>query len=390
MKNQADEKYYMSDYELESDLDDDYDEDPIEDEIEDPIEEPVDKDPAVEITKKDASEIMATYNDGKVLVKAAEEQLKELFHLGPKEKITTAMLFGKAPKGISKEDFKELVQSYNTGMDLMKKGKEEMVAKLDMFIYYVIERQFNTFKKYTRDLYQEGVVGILKGIDTYKPQKSKPTTFFYIYIVHEMTEFINLNINKTTSHYSANIIKVKKAINHFEREGREWTIKDIAQETGISAETIAQAINIMEVSNEVHYDTVDYLDSQMSQRSQSPEEEFFKEETSRMIQAAIDTLPKDEADVIRLKYGLSGEEPLSYKNISSRLGIQIDKVKKLNSSGLRKLKRSKIISGNFKNLQREEKALNSSLIGVIPLADADKMMDDLDALFEEDEKEKRA
>lgn len=344
----------------------------------------LEKDPV--IAKKDAVEIMETYNNGKLLMNSVEEQLKELFKLGKKEKITTAMLFGKAPEGISQDDFKALVDTYMRGLTLVNQAKEEMTIKLDMFIYYVIERNFNTFKKYTKDLYQEGIVGILKGIDTYNPEKSKPTTFFYIYIVHEMTEFINLNINKTTSHYSANIIKVKKAMNRFEREGRKPTIKDIAQETGISAETIAQAINIMESSNEVHYDTVDYLDSQMSQRYASPEEEYLKNETTRLIQEAIDALPENEANVIRLKYGLSGDAPMSYKNISLQLGIQIDQVKKLNSAGIRKLRRSRIISGNFKNLQKEERALNDTLIGVVPISAAEKVMDDLDLVFSEEEK----
>lgn len=200
-----------------------------------------------------------------------------------------------------------------------------------------------------------------------------------------MTEFINLNVNKTTSHYSANIIKVKKAINHFERQGRKATIKDIAQETGISAETIAQAINIMESANEVHYETVEYLDANSSQRNPSPEEEYLKNETTMLIQKAVDALPTDEGNVIRLKYGLSGEEPMSYKNISARLGIQIDKVKKLNSAGIRKLRKSKIINGNFKNLQKEEKALNETLVGVVPVSVADAVLDDLDSVFSAEE-----
>lgn len=350
-------------------------------ELEDEISELDEEIIKVEVPKKTAIEIMDIYNRGKTLGSAAEMQLKELFHLGKKDRLTTAILYGKNPDEIDTDVFNALVETYQKGQKLMQDAKEDMVNLLDMFIYYVIERKFNTFKKYTKDLYQEGVVGILKGIDAYKPEKGKPTTFFYIYIVHEMTEFINLNINKTTSHYSANIVKVKRAINHFEREGRKPTIKDIAQETGISAETIAQAINIMESANEVHYETVDYLDANISQRNPSPEDEYLKNETSRLIQEAIDTLPVDEGNVIRLKYGLSGEEPMSYKNISARLGIQIDKVKKLNSAGIRKLRRNKIISGNFKNLQREEKALNETLVGVVPVSVADAVLKDLDDIF---------
>ena len=353
--------------------------------IETEIEEEVSAKLNTEDANKDAVIIMENYRNGKMLKESAENALKDFYKLKEKEKLTVSMLMGPTPKGIDPEEYKNLVKTYNDGVSIMNRSKEEMINKLDMFIYYIIERQFTTFKKYTKDLYQEGVVGILKGIDTYNPEKSKPTTFFFIYIVHEMTEFINMNINKTTSHYSANIVKVKKAINQFEREGRDWTIKDIAQETKISAETITQALNIMESANEMHYETADYLDSQISQRNPSPEEEYLKNETSALIMQAISNLPKDEANVILLKYGLSGEEPMSYKNISIRLGIQIDKVKKLNSAGIRKLRRSKIISGNFKALKKEEKALNDTLIGIVPIETAQSIMDELDRAFAEEE-----
>lgn len=342
-------------------------------------------DKKVDVSKNRVFKIMEKYNDGKVLYNSAVTRIKELLNLGEKEKVSVKLLHGMKPENVDEMEYNELVEKCIKGESLMDKAKEEMIDSLNMFIYYVIERKFSTFKKYTSDLYQEGVIGILKGIDQYRPEKGKPTTYFFIYIVHEMTEFINLNVNKTTSHYSANIVKVKRAISRFEREGRIPTIKDIAQETGISAETIAQAINIMESSKEVHYETVDYLDTQISQRNTSPEEEYLKNETAKLLQEAIDTLPVDEGNVIRLKYGLSGEEPMSYKNISIRLGIQIDKVKKLNSAGIRKLRKCKIISGNFKNLQKEEKALNDTLLGIVPIDIGEKLMDDLDKLFSEDE-----
>ena len=332
---------------------------------------------------KDAIEIMNEYNNGKKMVASVEPIIRTLHNLQKKDKMSESLLMT-IPEGYDRNAYMELVNTYKEGMTIMKNSKEKMIEKLDMFVYYIIGRNFSTFKKFTKDLYQEGILGILKGFDAYNPEKSKPTTYFYIYIVHEMTEFVNLNVNKTTSHYAANIVKVKKAINHFEKAGRDWTIKDIAQETGISAETITQALNIMESSNEMHYETTDYLDAQISKRNPSPEEEYIKNEISQMLQDSIDTLDINEANVIRLKYGLSGEEPMSYKNIAARLGIQIDKIKKYHSAGIRKLRRCKIINGNFKGLKREEKALNDSQIGIIQIKAAEAIMDEIDAAFAED------
>ena len=372
---------YTTDYDELYDADDyDKEDDSIENGI---VEQEVD------VSKNDAIEIMKIYNDGVDLKSPAEAILRELYHLKKKDKLTVQMLTSK-PEGISQEDFQALVNTYRQGMQLINDANGRMIEKMSMFIYYVIERKFNTFKLHTKDLYQEGCVGILKGMSSYDPKRSKPTTYFWIYIAHEMTEYINLNINKTTSHYSASIVKVKKAINHFEREGREWTVKDIAQEIGISAETITQALNIMASADEVHYDTVDYLDSKISKTFDSPEETVLKNETARIIREAIATLSEDEANVILLKYGLTGEEAMSYKNISARLGIQIDKVKKLNNSGLRKLKRCKLINKEFNYLKRTENALNSGVVGVVPIKAAEEMMNELDEVFAEEEITKNA
>ena len=349
------------------------------------FEEEMNKKEASQTTEKDVKEIMEMFEEGKKLFNPAESYFKHLYRLKKKDKIKTEMFFGKRPEAAVPEEFNQMVLNYQKGNELMCTAKADMIEKLDMFIYYIIGKKFSTFKRYTKDLYQEGVVGILKGIDTFDPEKGKATTYFYTYILHEMTEFVNTNINKTTSHYSANIVKVKKAINHFEKDGRDWTITDLAQETGISAETIAQALNIMESANEIHYETPDYLDVHTSENFSSPEEEYLKREVSKMLQDAIDSLSVDEANVIRLKFGLTGEEPLSYKNISIRLGIQIDRVKKLNSSAIRKLKRNKVISGNFKTVSREEKILNESFIGVVPVKVGESIMDELDEIFAAEE-----
>lgn len=331
-----------------------------------------------DISNDEAVKIMERYREGKALTACAAAEIRHILCLNH-EKVDE-VLIRKASVPDSQSDAYELaVRNFRSGTHLMSEAKADMITRLDNFIYYVIENRFNTFKNLTKDLYQEGVVGILKGFDTYNPLKSKPTTYFYIYIVHEMTDFINMNVNRTSTHYAANIIKVKKAISLFEYEGRDWSVKDIAQETGISAETILQSIKIMESANEVHYDTVDYLDSQMSQRHLSPEEEYIKNESSQIIRKAVSNLGEMERSVILLRYGLLGEEKVAYKDIADRLGLQLDKVKKLNYAALRKLRKSKMILNNFNNLVREEKS-DGCMVGLIPIKIGDKLMQQLERI----------
>ena len=89
-----------------------------------------------------------------------------------------------------------------------------------------------------------------------------------------------------------------------------------------------------------------------------------------------------------MKFGLDGEPPLSYKNISERLGIQIDRIKKLNSSAIRKLKKDKLILENFGGMKKSNKALNSGFVGIVPLDAGEKIFEEIwDSLMEENQNE---
>ena len=160
---------------------------PLDDTVE-LIDDDIELDP-VNISKDDSIAIMETYNEGKNILNAAKDIIaviggventnklneKSIREIGTKVKSSKEL-------AIYTQEYDKALKNYEIGKMMMNNAKEQMIDKLQQFIYYVIERRFNTFKKYSKDLFQEGVIGILKGIDSYNPQKGKPTTYFYIYI----------------------------------------------------------------------------------------------------------------------------------------------------------------------------------------------------------------
>lgn len=323
--------------------------------------------------KEESIRIMNSYREGKDLLKKSGEILSQAFS---KDSFSQKELFS-IIETTDNPEIAKAAKMYMHGEQMIVDAKEDMIKSLDMFIYWVISNNFKTFTNYTHDLYQEGVLGILKAMDIYDANRSKATTFFHVYIIHEMNEFINRNVNKTTAHYAANITKVKKAINVFEHENRDWTIKDIAQETGISPETILQALKIIEMSNEVHYDTPAYLEDKLSENFASPEDTVIQTENKRMIAEALNKLTEDERKIVVLKHGLDGGEPCSYKNIFLATGIPVDKIKKYYNQALRKLRNNRTMKKAFGNRLKEEKALNDGTVGIVPEDIANEMMEDL-------------
>lgn len=353
-------------------------------------------DPDLKQAEKEAKEkgknldhvkIMKDYEQGNLIIESSKEAICSLYQIDEKEPFDKEIEKLKE-KNSNDLNLNELISSYYFGNELVQNARNQMIDKLEYLIYYIINKRFSTFKKYTKELYQEGIVGVLASLPKYDYHKASPSTYFFNYILHQMTDFVNYQINKTSPHYATHITKIKKAINSFEKEGREVTVKDLAQETGISVETIVQSMNIMEKANEMHYETIDILESKMSETFQSPEEEYMKKELANIIRQAVNSLPTDEGNVIILKFGLDGEPPLSYKNISERLGIQIDRIKKLNSSAIRKLKKDKLILENFGGMKKSNKALNSGFVGIVPLDAGEKIFEEIwDSLMEENQNE---
>lgn len=324
----------------------------------------------------DEFEVMKIYNEGKLLKESVLDRLEGLYHLKKKEKLSKKHL-EKKPKGIEESEFEELKHIFLLAEEKMQTARDLMVKKMELFIYYLVNTKFSTFRIHLNDLYQEGIIAILKSMDGYDPNKAKPTTFFYFYIIHEITGFINLHVNKTSSHYSTSIVKIKRVLAQFEKDNKIPTIKDIATVTGISAETITQAMVIMENSNEVSFESIDYMDFPTSTNSDSAEKEFMKEEDDRLINLAVEELDDVSATIIKMKYGLNGDLPVSYKAIATKLNLQIDRVKKLHTQALKTLKKSKIIKDNFNFNKNTDKYLDDGYVGIVPVNVGKEMMEEI-------------
>lgn len=236
--------------------------------------------------------------------------------------------------------FIEICKKYHSGDPvLVQESKNEAVEELQSFVYYLIQKKYDTYARagHREDLFQEGVLGIMTGLEKYDPKKSPPTTFFNLYIVHEMSKFVDTQVNKTTPHYSTSINKIKKVQERFEAQNKKATVQDIVVETNLTTETVIQCLNIIQRTNEKRYDSEEALDAQITERGISPEQEYIQDERLRTLYACINELSLEEREVLKYKFGLLGAQKLSFKDIAKEMGVSIEKVRKYKNDALKKL-----------------------------------------------------
>ena len=265
-----------------------------------------------------------------------------------------------------------IMEDYHSGDAIKKQSALERAMKeLEGFIHLIIKRSYSTYtKKYFYDLLQEGYLGVAIGMEKYNPDMSMPSTFFYPYIKHEMQGFITRNVDKTTSHYSANIKKINKAIQELEEKGIRYTNVDIALQTGMTIETVDQSMAIRKYRDEVHIDACppNVIDSEMEEnRHITPEQEYMERETVNTIYRTIQTLlTEDEIEVLRLHFGLWDTETVSEGEIARQMSIPKDKVKRLLNRAIRKLRQSELANVFGDNMIKEDKFLEDIDISIIP------------------------
>lgn len=280
---------------------------------------------------------------------------------------------------LKRERFIEICEKYKSDNPVEKtQALEEAINEMEGFIHEIIKKNYSTYKKYYEDLVQEGKIGVMQGMKKYDPTQSLPTTFFKVYIVHEISKFIDTEVNKTTPHYSSNLMKINRIINKFEQEGRAWTPQDIAIETGIKLETIIQCLTIDKYKNEVYYNADD-VEIEIKEKGKSPEEQYLENETLTALYTAIAELSPTEKEIIIKKYGLGAEGQMAYKTISEALGIPIEKVKKIRHEAIRKLRESPSIRMAFQSYKKENDTnmVNAGSISMVPEEIANTIMDEL-------------
>jgi RNA polymerase primary sigma factor len=125
--------------------------------------------------------------------------------------------------------------------------------------------------------------------------------------------------------------------------GREPTAEEIAEVTGIEPDEVesikrsAQAPVSLEkpVGDEEESELGDFV---ADDRTEEP----FDTATERLqredIQKALDALPERERQVIELRYGLRGHEPLTLEEVGRAFGVTRERIRQIENNTLKKLK----------------------------------------------------
>ncbi len=203
------------------------------------------------------------------------------------------------------------------------------------------------------DLVQEGMLGLIRAVEKFDWRRGfKFSTYGTLWIRQAIQRGLQ-NHGRTIRvpvHVSQRQVKVRKIEGDLSTKlGREPTDEEIAAVSEIPVEEIAELRELSRamtsLDQPVSEDGETALGDLLASDRPEPLEEVAVTERDQRVNEAVQRLPAAEQSVIRLRFGLAGEEPRTLRQAGSELGITAERARQLEEQGLRRLARSGELEG---------------------------------------------
>ncbi|MXV37767.1 sigma-70 family RNA polymerase sigma factor [Flavobacteriaceae bacterium Ap0902] len=252
---------------------------------------------------------------------------------------------------ITAEEEVELAQRIKSG----DKIALEKLTKANLRFVVSVAKQYQNQGLSLPDLINEGNLGLIKAAKRFDETRGFKFISYAVWWIRqsilqalaEQSRIVRLPLNKIGS-----INKINKAYAALEQEHErapsaeeisdqlEMTEDDVKESMKNSGRHVSMDAPLVEGEDSNLYDVL------KSGESPNPDKDLLVESLRIEIERSLQTLTPREADLIRLYFGLSGNNPMTLEEIGETFDLTRERVRQIKEKAIRRLKhtsRSKIL-----------------------------------------------
>src|SRR5215471_7243609 len=232
----------------------------------------------------------------------------------------------------------------------IRDGSQESLDKLvrsNLRFVVSVAKKYQNQGVSLSDLINEGNLGLIRAAHKFDETKGIKFISYAVWWIRqailqalaEQSRIVRVPLNRAGTLHRIG----KRSSALLQELGREPTVEEIAEGMDISEEEVAKTLSISQAHLSLDAPLTPGEDNKLldylpDTQNPGPDDEIFEHALTESIEGVLSTLKEREAKILRLYFGLEGQEPMTLEEIGSLLGITRERVRQIKEKALARLR----------------------------------------------------